>query len=70
MSAGGNNADCGYHLRNFSDAAFKKEESTGHCVRGAVYLLCSGGQDSDFTKTSACRALDFAPRQQRRVVRA
>eukprot|EP00969_Alexandrium_andersonii_P138664 6132481-Alexandrium_andersonii.AAC.1 len=58
-------ADRGYHLRIFADAAFKKEEATGHCMRGAVYLLCSGGRDSDFTKTSACHVLGFVSRQQR-----
>eukprot|EP00969_Alexandrium_andersonii_P022630 990301-Alexandrium_andersonii.AAC.1 len=70
MPTGSLQADRGYHLRIFSDAVFKKEESTGHCVRGAVYLLCSGSQDSGFAKTSTCHALDFVSRQQRRVVRA
>ena len=30
------------HQRIFSDSAFKKEESSGHCMRGSVYLLCEG----------------------------
>eukprot|EP00969_Alexandrium_andersonii_P104677 4617996-Alexandrium_andersonii.AAC.1 len=40
MPAGSLPADRGYHLRVFSDAAFKKEESTGHCgERSTCYAV-------------------------------
>ena len=39
---GGQMAKPSMHLRIFSDSAFKKEESSGHCMRGSVYLLCEG----------------------------
>ena len=35
------------HLRMYSDAAFKKEEDTGHSMRGAIYMRCLGRQISD-----------------------
>eukprot|EP00969_Alexandrium_andersonii_P181022 7998917-Alexandrium_andersonii.AAC.2 len=70
IPGGSHETDSGRHLRIFSDAAFKKEESTGHCVGGAVYYLRAGSKDSDFAKTSPCHVLDFVSRQQRREVRA
>ena len=60
----------GVHQRAFSDSAFKKEEQTGHCMRGAAYLLCPGCDDESFKVTSKCHILDFISRQQRKVVRA
>ena len=58
------------HLRMYSDAAFKKEEETGHCMRGAVYLRCPGNSVADFTKSKPCHIIEFVARQQRRVVRS
>ena len=58
------------HLRAYSDSAFKKEETTGHVMRGAVYVLCAGTTTADFTRSSPCHILDYTPKQQRRVVRA
>ena len=58
------------HLRMYSDAAFKKEEDTGHCMRGAMYLRCPGTRHEDFTKSCDCHILEFVARQQRRVVRS
>ena len=60
----------GVHQRVFSDSAFKKEEQTGHCMRGAAYLLCPGSNDDAFKCTVVCHILDFIARQQRKVVRA
>ncbi|MFM7985269.1 MAG: hypothetical protein ACKPKO_38715, partial [Candidatus Fonsibacter sp.] len=60
----------GVHQRVFSDSAFKKEEQTGHCMRGAAYLLCPGDTDDAFKGTVPCHLLDFISRQQRKVVRA
>ena len=60
----------GVHQRAFSDSAFKKEEQTGHCMRGAAYLLCLGSIDDAFIRTAVCHLLDFISRQQRKVVRA
>jgi hypothetical protein len=69
FSARGNRqVETGFHQRVFSDSAFKKEETTGHCIRGAAYLLCSGSTDEAFTKTTTCHLLDFILRQQRKVV--
>ena len=60
----------GSHQRVCSDSAFKKEEQTGHCMRGEAYLLCPGPTDEAFVYTSTRRLLDFVARQQRRFVRA
>jgi len=60
FSARGNRqVETGFHQRVLSDSAFKKEETTGHCIRGAAYLLCSGNTDEAFTKTTTCHLLDF-----------
>ncbi|MFM7983650.1 MAG: hypothetical protein ACKPKO_30435, partial [Candidatus Fonsibacter sp.] len=50
----------------FSDSAFKKEEQTGHCMRGAAYLLCPGDHDDAFKGTASCHIIDFISRQQRK----
>ncbi len=67
---GNRQVDTGVHQRVFSDSAFKKEEQTGHCMRGAAYLLCPGDHDDAFKGTASCHLLDFISRQQRKVVRA
>ena len=58
------------HLRQISDAAFKKEEDSGHSMRGAAYMRCAGNQESDFTGTRRGHLLEWVARQQRRVTRA
>ena len=58
------------HLRMISDAAFKKEEDSGHSMRGACYVRCLGGTTADMVKTVKGHLLDFVARQQRRVTRA
>ena len=60
----------GTHLRAYSDSAFKKEEQTGHCMRGAVYLICPGNSESAYKASAVCHVLDVVSKQQRRVVRA
>ena len=70
MVSGDRRVDAGSHLRTFSDSAFKKEEQTGHCMRGAAYLLCPGNTEGAFILTLPCHLLDFVSRQQRKVVRA
>ena len=69
-TTGSSSAEGGEHLRIYSDSAFKKEESTGHCMRGAVYLLCAGKTEASYKSSAKCHVLDFVARQQRRVVRA
>ena len=63
-------AACLTHLREISDAAFKKEETTGHSMRGSCYLRCFGQSEDDFTGTRPCHFLEWVARQQRRVTRA
>ena len=46
VSQGDRQVDAGTHLRAYSDSAFMKEEQTGHCMRGAVFLLCPGKMTS------------------------
>jgi len=58
------------HLRLISDAAFKKEEDSGHSMRGAVYMRCAGNKPEDMIKTSPGHLLEHTSRQQRRVTRA
>ena len=70
--SGDRRVDAGSHLRTFSDSAFKKEEQTGHCMRGAAgaaYLLCLGNIEAAFILSLPCHLLDFVSRQQRKVVR-
>ena len=69
-NSGSQMADGNCHLRIYSDSAFTKEEETGHCMRGAIYVLCPGRTADALTKSTACHILDFVARQQRRVVRA
>ena len=70
VSPGDWQVEAGTHLRAYSDSAFKQEEQTGHCMRGAVFLLCPGKHDESFVRTAKCHLLDFVSRQQRTVVRA
>ena len=58
------------HLRMISDAAFKKEEDSGHSMRGACYVRCLGNTTADMIKTVKGHLLDYVARQQRRVTRA
>jgi hypothetical protein len=58
------------HLREISDAAFKKEEDNGHSMRGAVYVRCLGSKVEHMTKSVPGHLLDFVSRSQRRVTRA
>ena len=60
----------GTHLRMISDAAFKKEEDSGHSMRGACYVRCLGSNTEDMVKTVTGHLLDYVSRQQRRVTRA
>ena len=70
MSPGDRQVEAGTHLRAYSDSAVKQEEQTGHCMRGAVFLLCPGKNDESYVRTAKCHLLDFVSRQQRKVVRA
>jgi hypothetical protein len=58
------------HLRQISDAAFKKEEDNGHSMRGACYVRCLGDSVQDMTGSRPGHLLDFVSRSQRRVTRA
>ena len=37
------------HLRQYGDAAFKKEEVTGHSMRGSLYIRVAGTSDESMT---------------------
>ena len=54
-----------------SDAAFKKEDNTGHAVRGCAVVLMpsSGTMDSDLRNTCV-HLIDYASRKQRHVTRS
>ena len=54
----------------YGDAAFKKEDDSGHSMRGALYLRCVGNQDGDFRKTVQGHLVEHSANKQRRVVRA
>jgi hypothetical protein len=58
------------HLREISDAAFKKEDTSGHSMRGACYMRCLGKETSDMIVTRKGHLLDYQAKQQRRVTRA
>ena len=58
------------HLRMYSDAAFKKEEETGHSMRGAIFVRCSGTDASDMVKTTKGHLIEFKNGAQRRVNRS
>ena len=58
------------HLRQYGDAAFKKEETTGHSMRGALYIRTAGRDMTTMTNTQYGHLIDYAARSQRRVVRA
>jgi len=56
------------HLRIISDAAFKKETNTGHCMRGALFLRSEG---TDFgNKNCVSHLLEWTCRAQRHVTRS
>jgi hypothetical protein len=58
------------HLRMISDAAFKREEDSGHSMRGACYVRCPGVSDNDFVISKPGHLIETVARQQRRVTRA
>ncbi len=58
------------HLREISDAAFKKEEESGHSMRGACYMRCAGKSLSDMTSSRPGHLLDYVACAQRQVTRA
>jgi hypothetical protein len=60
----------GSHLRMISDAAFKKEDDSGHSMRGACYMRCAGTTEESMSSTVCGHLLEWVARQQRRVTRA
>ena len=58
------------HLREISDAAFKKEDTSGHSMRGACWVRCVGNTLDDMQKSSPGHLLEFVARSQRRVTRS
>ena len=58
------------HLRQISDAAFKKEDTSGHSMRGACWVRCVGNTLEDMQKSSPGHLLEFVARSQRRVTRS
>ena len=51
----------------FADSAFKKEESTGHALKGAVWLRVPFGP---LIGTSKCHVIDFVAKRVRHVTRS
>ena len=62
--------DTGTHLRLYSDAAFKREEESGHSIRGALYIRCRGSKFEDMKCSTHGHLIDHVSRNQRRVVRS
>ena len=58
------------HLRLISDAAFKKEEESGHSMRGACFIRCLGNTQAAMSASAPGHLLEWVARQQRRVTRA
>ena len=58
------------HLRMISDAAFKKEDESGHSMRGAMYMRCAGNALGDMTGSRSGHLIDYVSCQQRQVTRA
>ena len=58
------------HLRIVSDAAFKREGDTGHCLRGAMFLRAPGQKEKDFIRSCIVHILDYVCRGQRHVARS
>ena len=54
------------HLRMYGDAAFKKEEDSGHSMRGALYVRCYSNM---FKSSVAGHLLDFSGNKQNAVQR-
>ena len=62
----------GAHLRVISDAAFKKDADSGHCLRGALFVLAPGNKQADFApegKNTVVHAIDHISKAQRHVTR-
>ena len=57
------------HLREISDAAFKKEDISGHSMRGACWVRCLGNTLDDMQISSPGHLLEFVVRSPRRVTR-
>ena len=60
----------GTHLILYSNAAFRKEEDTGHSMRGALFLRTYGTSNDDMIATRPCHVLHVIGRSQRRVTRS
>jgi hypothetical protein len=60
------------HMKNISDAAFKRESDDGYSLCGALYLRGGGGLQSDSlaAKHSSVHVVDWACKSERRVTRS
>ena len=58
------------HLRQYGDSAFKKEEDTGHSMRGAFFIRAFEDTQEHMITTQWGHLLDYVARSQRRVTRA
>ena len=56
-------------LLTFSDSAFKKEEETGHALKGTLVLLVEAASDGVTTEVG-CHVLDFSSKRVRHVTRS
>ena len=61
VSPGDRQIDPGTHLCAFADSTFKTEGQIGHCMRGAVLLLCPEKTEESFVRTAKCHLLDLSP---------
>ena len=63
----------GSHLRVISDAAFKKETDSGHCLRGALFVRAPGNKQTYFApegKETVVHIIDYLSKAQRHVTRS
>ena len=58
------------HLRIISDAAFKREGDSGHCLRGALFVRAPGTTDSSFQLSGPVHVLEWVCKGQRHVARS
>ena len=58
------------HLRLISDAAFKKEETKGHALRGSLYLVATGGDEESFMRASSIHVVEQMTKGLRHVTRS
>ena len=62
--------DSCHHFRLVSDAAFKKEETKGHALRGSLYLICPGSGSGSYHSDAPCHMIEYMSKALRHVTRS